>query len=536
MTVCTDKDEFGKEFCFVVNGIRIFSMGANYVPEDTIYSFITKEKIDYLLKSAVKCNFNTIRVWGGGYYPSDTFYDLCDEYGLIVWQDMMFACNIYDLTDDFAKSITAEAEDNIKRLRHHACLGLICGNNEMEEAWVEWDSFKGHSDELRKDYLRMFEDIIPGIVKECAPQTFYWPSSPSSGGRFDKPSDETRGDAHFWDVWHGLKDFEEYDKHNMRFVSEFGFQSFPSIKTVKTFTNEEDRNIFSKVMENHQKNKDANGKIIFYLSHNFLFPKDFESTLYLTQILQAVAIKHGVEHWRRNRGCTMGTLFWQLNDSWPVASWSSIDYFGRWKPLQYFSKYFFAQIAGSIERHGNVISPYIVNETRDFETRRVKLSLQTMEFRLLHEQEFEVDLAPFSAMKVCEIDYTDLIAGMENSVFVEAEFYDEDGNIQSTEIDVFVKYKYLNLEGSSISYSVIELADEYVIRMMSGGFAAFVELDLLQADAIFSDNYFHLTSKREKTVRLKKSDIRYLDPNVSEIQNRYELEQQLVIRTLKDTF
>ena len=536
MTVSTDKDEFGKEFCFVVNGIRIFSMGANYVPEDTIYSFITKEKIDYLLKSAVKCNFNTIRVWGGGYYPSDTFYDLCDEYGLIVWQDMMFACNIYDLTDDFAKSITAEAEDNIKRLRHHACLGLICGNNEMEEAWVEWDSFKGHSDELRKDYLRMFEDIIPGIVKECAPQTFYWPSSPSSGGRFDKPSDETRGDAHFWDVWHGLKDFEEYDKHNMRFVSEFGFQSFPSIKTVKTFTNDEDRNIFSKVMENHQKNKDANGKIIFYLSHNFLFPKDFESTLYLTQILQAVAIKHGVEHWRRNRGCTMGTLFWQLNDSWPVASWSSIDYFGRWKPLQYFSKYFFAQIAGSIERHGNVISPYVVNETRDFETRRVKLSLQTMEFRLLHEQEFEVDLAPFSAMKVCEIDYTDLIAGMENSVFVEAEFYDEDGNIQSTEIDVFVKYKYLNLEGSSISYSVIELADEYVIRMMSGGFAAFVELDLLQADAIFSDNYFHLTSKREKTVRLKKSDIRYLDPTVSEIQNRYELEQQLVIRTLKDTF
>ena len=536
MTVSTGKDEFGKEFCFVVNGVPIFAMGANYVPEDTIYSFITKEKIDYLLQSAVKCNFNTIRVWGGGYYPSDTFYDLCDEYGLIVWQDMMFACNVYDLTDDFEKSITAEAEDNIRRIRHHACLGLICGNNEMEQAWVEWDGFKDHPDELRRDYLRMFEDIIPGIVRTCAPQTFYWPSSPSSGGRFDKPSDETRGDAHIWDVWHGLKDFEEYENHTMRFVSEFGFQSFPSIKTVKTFTSEEDRNAFSKVMENHQKNKDANGRLIFYLSHNFLFPKDFESLLYLTQILQAVAIKHGVEHWRRNRGCTMGTLFWQFNDSWPVASWSSIDYFGRWKPLQYFSKYFFAQIAGSIERHGNVVSPYIVNETRDFETRRVRLSLQTMEFRLLHEQEFEVDLAPFSAVKVCEIDYTDLIAGMENSVFVEAEFLDEDGNIQSTEIDVFVKYKYLNLDGSSISYSVIELADEYVIRMMAGGFAAFVELDLLQADAVFSDNYFHLTSKREKTVRLAKSDIRYLDPTIPEIQNRYELEQQLVIRSLKDTF
>ena len=315
----------------------------------------------------------------------------------------------------------------------------------------------------------------------------------------------------------------------MRFVSEFGFQSFPSIKTVKTFTNEEDRNVFSRVMESHQKNKDANGKLIFYLSHNFLFPKDFESLLYLTQILQAIAVKRGVEHWRRIRGCTMGTLYWQLNDSWPVSSWSSIDYFGRWKPLQYFSKYFYAQIAGSIERDGNIVRPYIVNETRDFETRRVRISLQTMDFRLLHEQEHEVDIAPFSAVQVCEIDYSALIQGMENSVFVEAEFFDEDGNIQSTEIDVFVKYKYLDLQGSSISYSVIELADEYVIRMMAGGFAAFVELDLLQADAIFSDNYFHLTSKREKTIRLKKSDIRYLDPTVSEIQFSMCLTVHLVV-------
>lgn len=536
MTVSQEKDEFGREFCFMVNNVKIFAMGANYIPEDTIYPFITREKIEYLLKSAIKCNFNTLRIWGGGYYPSDTFYDLCDEYGIIVWQDLMFACNIYDLTDDFRRNVEAEVIDNVSRIRHHACLGLICGNNEIESAWVGWDSFKNHSEELRRDYLVMFEDIIPNIVSEYAPQTFYWPSSPSSGGRFDMPDDETRGDCHFWDVWHGSKDFEEYSAHTMRFVSEFGFQSFPSIKTVKTFTNEDDRNIFSKVMESHQKNDDANGKLLLSLSKNFLFPKDFESLLYLTQLLQALAIRYGVEHWRRNRGNVMGTLFWQFNDNWPVASWSSIDYFGRWKPLQYFSKYFFAQIAGSIERHGNVVSPYIVNETRDFETRRVKVSLQTMDFRLLHEEEYVVDVPPFSAMQVSEIDYSDLIAGIENSVFVEAEFYDEEGNIQSSEIDVFVKYKYLNLERSSISYSVIELADEYVIRMMSGGFAAFVELDLLQADAVFSDNYFHLTSKREKTVRLKKSDIRYLNPNVSEIQNGYELEQQLVIRSLRDTY
>lgn len=536
MTVSQDKDEFGKEFCFMVNGVRIFSMGANYIPEDTIYSFITKEKIEYLLKSAIKCNFNTLRIWGGGYYPSDTFYNLCDEMGIIVWQDLMFACNIYDLDDDFRKNIEAEIRDNVSRFRHHACLGLICGNNEIESAWTSWDDFKNHPEELRRDYLEMFEDIIPDIIGQLAPQTFYWPSSPSSGGRFDNPDDETRGDSHYWEVWHGSKEFEEYANHTQRFVSEFGFQSFPSIKTVKTFTTEADRNVFSKVMESHQKNDEANGKLIYSLSHNFLFPKDFESMLYLTQILQAISIKYGVEHWRRNRGCTMGTLFWQLNDSWPVASWSSIDYFGRWKPLQYFSKYFFAQIAGSLERNGNIVSPYVVNETRDFETRRVKLSLQTMDFRLLHEEEYVVDIAPFGVTKVCEIDYSNLIEGIENNVFVEADFFDEDGNIQSTEIDVFVKYKYLNLDGSSISYSVIELADEYVIRMMSGGFAAFVELDLVQADAIFSDNYFHLTSKREKTVRLKKSDIRYLNPNIPEIQNGYELEQQLVIRSLRDTY
>lgn len=536
MTVSQEKDEYGQEFCFKVNGVKIFAMGANYIPEDTIYTFITKEKIEYLLKAALKCNFNTIRVWGGGYYPSDTFYDLCDEYGLIVWQDLMFACNVYELSEDFRKNIEAEAIDNITRIRHHACLGLLCGNNEIEEAWTKWPEVMQHSESLKRDYVRMFEEILPNIAQTYASQTFYWHSSPSSGGNFDNPNDETRGDNHYWDVWHGQKPFTDYKEHFMRFCSEFGFQSFPSIKTVKTFTKEEDRNIFSEVMESHQKNSGANGKLLHYLSENFLYPKDFESFLYITQIMQALAVKCGVEHLRRQRGCCMGTLFWQLNDSWPVASWSSIDYFGRWKALQYMSKNFYAQIAGSIERTGNVASVYIQNETRDYESRRVKVSLQTLDFRLLHEAEYEVEMKPFEPLKVCELDYTPYIAGIENQVFMEAVFIDEDDNVVSSEIEVFVPYKRLALEGSSISYSVIELADEYVIRMMSGGFAAFVELDLRQADAVFSENFFHLTSKREKAIRLKKADIRYLNYGAPEIQNGYELEQQLVIRTLRETY
>lgn len=536
ITVVQERDEFGRSFGFSVNGVRIFAMGANYIPEDAIYPFITREKIDYLLKSAVKCNFNTIRVWGGGYYPSDTFYELCDEYGLLVWQDLMFACNIYDVNDDFRKSVEAEVRDNITRIRHHACLGLICGNNEIELGFSEWEEFRGHSDELRHDYYVLFEEILPGIAEEIASEIFYWKSSPSSGGAFDEPSSEERGDAHCWEVWHGQAPFSSYKDHNIRFVSEFGFQSFPSIKTVNTFTRPEDRNIFSVVMEAHQKNKGANSRILNYMADNFLFPKDFESVLYLSQIQQALAIKTGVQHFRRNRECTMGALYWQFNDNWPVASWSSIDYFGRWKPLQYFARYFFASIAGSIVRNGNVMSVYIQNETRDFETCRAKVSLLTMDFRTLHEAEYEVDVAPFGVSTVCELDYSQLIADIENQVFVEVDFYDEDGNVTSSEIEIFVPFKRLQLDNSSISYSVIELADEYVIRMSSGGFAAFVEIDLKQADAVFSDNYFHLTSKREKTITLKKSDIRYLNPNAPEIQNGYELEQQLVIRTLRDTY
>lgn len=536
LSVSQERDEFGHEFCFRVNGVKFFAMGANYVPEDSIYSFITKEKINYLLRAAIKSNFNTIRVWGGGYYPSDTFYEMCDELGLIVWQDLMFANNAYELTDSFARNIQAEVEDNVKRLRHHACLALLCGNSEVEQSWNDDAEFRMNADGLRVDASRIFDQMLRQVCEELAPQTFYWSSSPSSGGNFDNPNDEFRGDNHYFEIWTDGKFFSEYKNHMMRFCSEFGFQAFPSMKTVKTFTKEEDRNIFSEVMESHQKNFDANSKLISYISKYFLFPKDMESLMYLTQILQALSVKYGVEHLRRNRGVCMGTLYWQLNDCWPGASWSSIDYFGRWKALQYMAKNFYAPIAGSIDLDGNVASVYVQNETRDIEPRRVKISLQTFDFRLLHEAEYQVEIMPGGVELVCSIDYTEYIAGNENRVFMEATFYDEEDNVVSNEIEVFVPYKRLALENSSISYSVIELPDEYVIRMMSGGFAAFVELDLRQADAVFSENFFHLTSKREKAVKLKKSDIRYLSAGTPEIQNGFELEQQLVIRTLRDTY
>ena len=253
LTISQMSDQWGKEFAFIVNGIRIFARGGNYIPEDCVYSRITEEKQEYLLESCKRANFNCIRIWGGGYYPTDAFYDICDKKGLIIWQDLMFACNVYDVTDEFAKNCEAEILDNVRRLRHHACLGVWCGNNEIESAWDHWPDFQKESMYLRADYIKLFEMVLPKAVREADGDTFYWPSSPSSGGSFDSPDDENRGDAHYWDVWHGMKPFTDYRNHYFRFCSEFGFQSFPSMKTVRTFTRETDRNIFSRVMESHQK-------------------------------------------------------------------------------------------------------------------------------------------------------------------------------------------------------------------------------------------------------------------------------------------
>lgn len=371
MTVSREKDEWGEEFCHVVNGVKVFAMGADYIPEDNILARVTPERTRRLLEDCKAANFNAIRVWGGGYYPDDAFYDICDELGLLVWQDLMYACAFYDLTPDFERSIRVETHQNVARLRHHASLALICGNNEMEmfmagansalinhRTWEFVPTYPHHI----TDYVKMFEYILPAIVKETAPQTYWWPASPSSGGNFDAPNDENRGDNHYWDVWHGEKLFTEYRKFFFRYASEFGFQSFPCLKSVKQFTLPDDRNIFSRVMERHQRNQAANGKILSYLSQTFRYPNSFDDLLYASQLMQAEAIRYGVEHWRRNRGRCMGAIIWQLNDIWPVASWASIDYYGRWKALHYAAKRFFAPVMISAEEEGELSQNPKINE------------------------------------------------------------------------------------------------------------------------------------------------------------------------------
>lgn len=376
------KGRNAKDFAIRVNGTPIFAMGADYIPEDHLLGRVNKETTRSLLEKAAFANHNCIRVWGGGYYPEDWFYDICDELGLLVWQDMMFACAVYHLTKEFENSIVEEFKQNIRRLRHHASLGLFCGNNEMESfvnvgLWV-------HKKEEVRDYTIMYERIIPELVSELAPLVSYWPSSPSSGGAFDDPGCETRGDQHYWDVWHGDKPFTEYRKFKFRFLSEFGFQSFPLRKTIDAITDDpEDRNIFSYVMERHQRNGAANGKIINYMQQTYRYPSDFDTQLYASHMLQADGIRLGIEHFRRYRGECMGAVVWQLNDCWPVASWSSIDYCGRLKALHYAEKRAFAPLMISCEENGRINSGKAVNVIpKDFEKSiRLCVSNESMEDR-----------------------------------------------------------------------------------------------------------------------------------------------------------
>ena len=329
-----EDDADGQEFCFVVNGIKIFAMGANFVPIENLLARRTEKRLEQLIQDCIFANFNCVRVWGGAFYPDDYFYDLCDKYGLIVWQDFMVACANIRLDEEMAKEFTEEAIYNIKRIRHHASLGILCGNNEMEEAILYWPCANGDDPLVREDYLKLYEELLPRLCSEYAPYISYTPSSPTSGGGFDCPQDYTRGDVHFWNVWNGNCEFDEYRKHKFRFCSEYGFESLPAMKTIEAFCPPCERNLLSYTVESHQKHCNGNIKLLKYLAEKYQMPKNLEATVYASQLNQASAIKYGVEHFRRNRGYTMGSIYWQLNDPWPVASWSSIDYYGRYKALQ----------------------------------------------------------------------------------------------------------------------------------------------------------------------------------------------------------
>ncbi|MFC4776247.1 glycoside hydrolase family 2 protein [Paenibacillus sp. GCM10023252] len=528
LTVRNEPDEWGESFEFVVNGRSIFAMGSNYIPEDNIRSKHNRERTERLVQDCVAANFNCIRVWGGGFYPDDYFFDLCDEYGLIVWQDHLFACSEYEMTAEFTEEIKAEVIDNVKRIRHHASLGIWCGNNEMEWAWVDWKFPKRAK--LRTDYIKQFEILLPQITKEADPNTFYWLASPSSGGGFDEPNAPHRGDVHYWEVWHGGKPFTEYRQHYFRFCSEFGFQSFPSLKSVEAFTAAGDRNIFTPVMESHQKNEGGNSKILQGVSQHFLYPKDFDSLLYVSQLLQAEAMRYGVEHWRRNRGRCMGSVYWQLNDCWPVASWSSIDYYGRWKALHYSVKRFYAPVLLSAEEEGAAVKLVVTNDTLQPVNAVLKWELSDIRSVVIQSGETEVQVAALSAQPALELDFR---AALPNEAALRQHYVTykltAGSEVISDGLTLLARPKHIPLEDPQLQVTVAEEEERYVVDVKAEELALFIELSFTELDASLSDNFFHLPGGDTKRIYIAKSGLR-------EAAGVQELRGQLKLRSLYDTY
>ncbi len=361
-------DEWGESFTFVVNGVPVFAKGSDWIPADTFPTRLTKEWVAGLLKSAIAAHHNMLRVWGGGFYEDENFYDLCDELGIMVWQDMAFSCSIYPLNDPaYLENVRNEVFENVKRLRHRASLALWCGNNEMEEGWEYWGWSTAENEPYKVAYDQFFHHLLPEWIAQLDPDNAYWPSSPSSLTPFRDTQSQSRGDAHYWDVWHRRKPFTAYRGVYPRFMSEFGFQSLPPLETIKTYARPEDWNMTSYIMEHHQRNASGNGLMIGQMTDTFRMPKDFPALVYLTMILQAEGIRYGVEHWRRNKNKNRisGILYWQLNDCWPVASWSSLDYFGRWKALHYAARRFYAPVMLSILDEGQKMSVHLTSDVAE---------------------------------------------------------------------------------------------------------------------------------------------------------------------------
>jgi len=519
-------DEWGESFYFRLNGVPLFAKGANWIPID---SFIPRGKKRGLyqtnLINAKEANMNMIRVWGGGIYEDNLFYDVCDELGILVWQDFPFACAIYPYDDDFKENFKQEASQNIKRLRNHPSLALWCGNNEIEQLW-QWELHNSkitNRDIVRKfksGYLKIFENLLPELIQEYDPNRQYWPSSPSNGFVGENLGKQISdlphiGDSHFWDVWHRNKPFKAYRKFDSRFMSEFGYESFPSVKTLEDFCPMEQFDFFSPIMENHQKNSAGNKKILDYMKKRFAIPSKFENQVILSQITQAEAIEYGVEHWRRNRNnyhC-MGALYWQLNDCWPVASWSSLDYYNRWKALHYYAKRFYHPIFPSVKEDSKSVEFWVSNDLRTPQDFKFEWKILKSDGKIAKTSSYETGILPCSSKKLATIEISDL-----NHVNDDLSDYVTFFTLKYKNLDVekslygfrlFSAPKKFPLKNPKISWEFSEYFcketnnKEYELKITAEQIALYVYIDSDKFDFLASDNYFSLAPNETRIISLK---------------------------------
>ena len=497
LTVSTERDEWGSEFCFAVNGEKIFSQGANYIPEDAILSRVTKERTRKLLQDCADAHFNTVRVWGGGYYPDDCFYELCDEMGLIVWQDFMFANTALVVDEAFAHTVKKECEEQIVRLRNHACLGLFCGNNEIEDGWREGNF---QDERMRKDYLFVFEQMIPSLVSSLSPDTFYWRSSPSSVGGFIDTQSQNVGDMHYWDVWHGCRPMEAYETIFPRFLSEYGYEAYPAKETLFSVVSASERNPFSAQVDSHQKCWGGNAKILAKMADYFPYARDFGDFVYVSQVLQAEAIRICVEHLRRNRGRCMGSLYWQLNDVWPGVSWSSVDYYGRKKALHYLAKRFYAPVLLSAQRTENAFVLHLCNETREQFCGTVQWRIVKNDGSVVRFGKTDVSVPRLSSQAVQSVEFA--VGKGERYAFV-YRLIDTDGNVLCDEARLAVKPKRFAFLPVQFTTHVTPAEGGATVRLSADAFAMGVSLSVSDPDAVFSENWFALTDGDAKTVHVR---------------------------------
>lgn len=523
-------DEWGESFQFVVNGVPFFAKGANWIPSDAIPSRRTPELYRSLVEDSAAANMNMLRVWGGGIYEDKAFYDACDELGICVWQDFMFACMAYPSWEKgFMKNVDAEARDNVRRLRHHACIALWCGNNEIEQQAV--GRAKLGDPMTWKEYEKLFDTLLGKVCKDLAPQTAYWPSSPHSphGDRADYNNPDC-GDAHLWDVWHGKKPFEWYRGCGHRFNSEFGFQSFPEPKTVYGYTKKEDRNVTNPVMEHHQRSGIGNTTIMQYMLDWLRLPSSFEMTLWASQILQGMAIKYACEHWRRSMPRGMGTLYWQLNDVWPVASWASIDYHGRWKALHYMARHFFAPVlvSGLEDSEKGTVEVHITSDLLEAKSGTLKWLVTTAGGKKLAGGSKSVRTPENGNRKATTLRLADILKKQgERDVLVWLELSVK-GQPTATNLVTFARPKQLELSTKpGIQTSIAAKKNgSFTVTIKTKAPALWCWLEVEGKDARYSDNFIHLRPGRSQKINL----------TLKKRCTAAELRKRLKVCSLIDTF
>ncbi len=494
----SEPDDAGRNFGFRVNGRDIFAKGANWIPADALAGRITREKTKDLLQSAADANMNMLRVWGGGRYETDEFYEDCDQLGLLIWQDFMFSCNLYPADEAFLSDVLVETQHQANRLNHR--VALWCGDNELIGALTWFEESRSNRDSYLVAYDRLNRTIEQGL-KTVSPAANWWPSSPSPGPMSfgDAWHDDSSGDMHFWSVWHEGRDFEHYRDVKPRFCSEFGFQSFPSMPTIEAFAGSDDHNIASAVMESHQKNAGGNARIAETMFRYFRFPEKFEDFVYLSQVQQGVAMKTAVDYWRSLRPHSMGALYWQLNDTWPCASWASLNYGGSWKALHFMAKRFFAPVSVALIPDGQQVTASVSNETDQALKATLKFSHRTCDGTELVSELLSIDVAADTVSKavIGHVEQQD-----ENIIYADL-YIGED--LIATDVLTTKPYKYMPLRAAEVSH-VTELHDsELRISLRSERPAFFIALET-EVPGRFSDNFVHLKPGQPVEITFRPND------------------------------